>query len=377
MRTVVKKEKKVKIEKKEKVRYMKLKKIGLKQVLKAFFGIMLIAIILSIGLNHVGTTYEDLNADDKKMLTELDDFYKADRENKVWVGYDLEKVPVLAINGLWGKSYLVNPTNKPTGIFVQEITMPKEKSLQVYRIAAVAPEVFPMKADLGNFNTLGEVSSAFGNDVYYMKYTGKKSLEPKYSSVHFIAFLTHEAFHYYMQNNWNMKRLHGEELSPSGLKLLGKEYDVLTKVQSELKLQNPSKEKLRTYAKEYVAVMEERMKENPEYLKIEMPMERDEGTAQFVGYRASKAAGYDYGIMDYSNMQDVPFSEAMQLYNEGKIKQDFLSSRMPYQTGAQLCELCNALGIKGWQEKLNAQTVDKPVYLYNVIKEYVDKEKLK
>ena len=47
---------------------------------------------------------------------------------------------------------------------------------------------------------------------------------------------------------------------------------------------------------------------------------------------------------------------------------------MPYQTGALLCFLFDELEIPNWQEKLNSQTLDNPIYLYDILKEYVVKE---
>ena len=100
-------------------------------------------------------------------------------------------------------------------------------------------------------------------------------------------------------------------------------------------------------------------------------METAEGTAQYVGIKASKIVGYDYGVMYFDNTKDVSFSEVIPMLKAGGIDKSFLADRMPYETGALLCELLEALHVENWQEHLNAQTADTPVTLYSEIHEFL------
>ena len=103
-------------------------------------------------------------------------------------------------------------------------------------------------------------------------------------------------------------------------------------------------------------------------------METIEGTAQYVGIKASEIVGYDYGVMYFDNTKDVSFSDVIPALRAGQIEQSFLADRMPYETGALLCELLDALRVDGWQERLKAQTKENPVTLYSVICDYLTVE---
>ena len=54
------------------------------------------------------------------------------------------------------------------------------------------------------------------NDIYFVKYDEEKSFEKVYQSDHFAPFLTHESFHYYMQNNWKNYDRPNEQLDDDG-----------------------------------------------------------------------------------------------------------------------------------------------------------------
>ena len=249
--------------------------------------------------------------------------------------------------------------------------MPGNSSLQVYRLSVLTPQLFLIRFSPGNFNTIGETYTLFGSDVYFTKYTKAESIEPQYSSEHYITFLYHEAFHYYMQNNWADGGRFSGELSEEDIDLLASEYDVLAKIQTELVQEHPSEDSLLLFAQEYSAIMEQRIITNPQYLQAELTMETAEGTAQYVGIKASKIVGYDYGVMYFDNTKDVSFSEVIPMLKAGGIDKSFLADRMPYETGALLCELLEALHVENWQEHLNAQTADTPVTLYSEIHEFL------
>jgi hypothetical protein len=103
-----------------------------------------------------------------------------------------------------------------------------------------------------------------------------------------------------------------------------------------------------------------------------MSLETAEGAATYVGIKASKLVNYDYGVMYFDNTKDVSFKDVFKNIDNGSVKRTFLSTRGPYETGAELCLLMDNLNISNWQENLNEQTVDNPIYLYNIIKEFVD-----
>ena len=322
--------------------------------------------------NHFNSTYEDLNKTDKVILSEFATFYKETKDRDLWTNYNLKDKTIVALNGTFGKAYLINPSKEIKNLFVTKIEMPKDKNIKVYRISALDPRLLKIRLDFGNFNTIGKKYSLYGNDIYYTKYDSKKSITQKYTSRHYITFLTHEAFHYYMQDKWSDGGRFTGDLSKDDIELISSEYDTLADIQIELQKPEISKEKLLKDAQTYVDIMAKRIKLNPEYLKEELAMETAEGTANYVSIKASKIVNYDYGIMYFDNTKNVKFSEVVPMLKLGKIDSSFLADRMPYETGALLCELADALEINNWQEKLNQQIKKEPIYIYNIIKDYLN-----
>ena len=110
---------------------------------------------------------------------------------------------------------------------------------------------------------------------------------------------------------------------------------------------------------------------NKKYVLAELSKETAEGTAQYLTIKTSKLIGYNYGIMYFDNVQNVPFLDVFTQLDAGKLNDSFLYDRMPYQTGSQLCLLFDELNIPNWQEKLNGQTLENPINLYDILKEYL------
>ena len=333
--------------------------------------VILVAVTGLIAANHLRTDHESLSETDQAILSELNAYCAANEESEIWKGFGLEDKTILAVHGFWGKAYLINPTTEINSIFAAKIAMPEGYAIDVYRISAIAPTLYPIKLNVGNFNAIGETHTVLGNDVYFTKYDAETSVEAPFSSEHYITFLSHEAFHYYMQENWGDGSRFSEELSPQGLNLLSAEYDVLARIQAELLEEEPSRELLLQSAEEYVSIMEQRIAADPQYLEAELSMETIEGTAQYVGICASRLASYDYDVMYFDNVKNVSFADVIPTLAAGSIEKSFLADRMPYETGALLCELLDALATDGWQETLNRQAAGDPITLYAVLKNAV------
>ena len=225
----------------------------------------------------------------------------------------------------------------------------------------------------GDFNTVGKTYSVLGSDVYFIKYDQAASVDAKWSSEHFTTFLSHEAFHYYMQDNWpEGSRFSADNLTEDDIALLEEEYGILGDIQTQLLSDSPDKAALKKCAEEYVDVMNRRMAANEDYVQKEMNAKTMEGTATYAGIQASRRVGYDFGVMYFSNRKDVPFSEIIPQYRAGNIDKSYLADRIPYETGGLLCLLMDELEVPGWQETLNGQTLDAPVSLYSILKEWVE-----
>ena len=98
-----------------------------------------------------------------------------------------------------------------------------------------------------------------GESVYFVQYEEDAALAQPYTSKHFLTFLTHES-------------------------------------------------------------LDERIASNPEYITSELIKERDEGTATYVSIKASRLVGYDYGVMYFDNVKDVPFCDVFSQINAGNLE---------------------------------------------------------
>lgn len=322
--------------------------------------------------NHLGANLERLQEDDQAVLAEYNTLCASLETTPLWEDYPLQDMPILAMAGTWGDSYLINPAEPVSSIFAQKIALPEDWTISVYRITAAAPGLMQFRFD-GDFNTIGKTYSLFGNTLYYVKYDRKSSVTEPWTSHHFVTFLTHEAFHYYRQENWSGGgRFSADDLTEGDISLLEEEYQALGQIQTQLISQNPDREVLETAARTYLAVMDRRLEANPEYLRRELEMETAEGTATYVAIEASRRVGYDFGVMYFTNQKDVPFAEVVPQYQAGHLDKSFLADRMPYETGAILCQLMDALGLPDWQKALNEQTPEAPVSLYDVLKNWAE-----
>ena len=335
-----------------------------------FIAVLVITLVLVILSNRLQTNYDDLSEIDKQILTEYDTLYKSSLEKEIWKDYSLSDKTILTINQHFGNAYLINPKTPINSMLAAEIKMPKDSDIKVYRISILSPQIFKARFDLGNFNTTGVTYSAFGSDYFFTRYD-EKSIDAQYSSEHFITFLSHESFHYYVQSNWFSGSRFGGDLSTEDLNLLEEEYKTLSNIQAELSKEVVSKDLLLGYSKEYLLAKEKRLKLNPEYVNQEISMETAEGTATYVGIEASELVDYDFGVMYFDNAKDVPFDDVTEKLKSGLLDKEFVANRMPYESGALLCQLLDALNVDEWQQQLNSQTMDKPVTLFSILQDNV------
>lgn len=243
-------------------------------------------------------------------------------------------------------SYLITDT-PVSSVFASPVDTPAAKGTHVYRLARTYPRLWSTWLIGGNFNTIGKPKRVLGNDAYYVKF-GAGSFDVPRSSQHFITFLAHEAFHFYGQDHWSM------DPGPIGqpdLALLNQELMLFDAIRAET-----DTDQLRQLARSVVEVERRRLAADPEYVAAERWKATVEGTASYVGIKASEAVGYDFGPMYFDNVANAPFSEVVPLYREGKLDEGFLAGRLPYETGAQLALLLDALDpTRQWQHYLNDQ----------------------
>ena len=350
-------------------------RLGIKIIVGAVAVIFLISVVSAIN-NKTNSMYENLDDIDKMMLSEIDDYCQANETEPIWPDYDLHKKTVLAIKGRFGGAYIINPQKELKGIFVKKIDMPEDFSINVYRIAFAEPKLIKYRLN-GNFNIFEKTYNLFGNEIYFTRYDDSSINGGPCSSQHYITFLSHEAFHYYTQKEWDAGgRFNTDVLTERDLNLLEEEYEILEDIQHELKNFNkPERNRLMDLAQKYVEIVEKRKAATPDYVNDELKAETSEGTANYVGIKASEIVGYDYGIMRYTedgaSAVDIPFDVIIPVIKEGKMSASTIASQWVYQTGALLCMLLDELDVPMWKERLNTQTVSEPITLYSLISEYV------
>ena len=352
--------------------------------LKVFFTLFLLLCVCYLArtfYNFRNDTYGSLNHTDKTILAELNTVMSTDTSNTLWKNYDIAKKTILALNGRFGKAYLINPSKEIHSIFAKEIQMPKGYSIKVYRISPMAPPLLQFIA-AANFNTAHHSYPVYGNPVYFTKYDDD-SVTLKHNSGHYMNLLIHEAFHYYMQNNWSDSgRFNTDALKGKNLQLLGEQYQVLQKIYNALipahaQDSRPDKASLLELAREYVSVTDKRFQADAKYMKEETQAETEEGTATYVEINAAKLIGYDYEIMQFADKTDdakvntLPFDSIAPTLQDNPGNSSIISTNIVYHSGALLCRLLDALEVPDWQVRLNQQTKEAPVTLYQILSDYV------
>lgn len=329
-----------------------------------------------VASNFFENSYDALNTTDQAVLSELNTLFNSEKEKNIWMDYRLLDHTILAINteGVLHYAYLVNPEKEVHSLFAREIQLPVDFSIKVYRISAVFPQMAQFLLP-SNFNTIGTHYSVCGNDVYFTKFNAD-SFGKKYDSRHYITFLSHEAFHYFMQNDWaGGERFDTSELTAADLELMVPLYETYKELLDELEKTPVDKEKIIELAKRYVAISSERYQANPTYMKAEALAETAEGTATYIGLHASEAVGYDFGIMTVNGPNnektELPVDLIVPMLKDGRLDKSTIASNFVYDTGALLCELLDALEVTDWQKRLNNQTKEKTVTLYSLIADYV------
>lgn len=343
-------------------------------ILLAVAVLLVLAVVIPAALNRISSSrFDDLDETDRKVLSELNTYIDSERRQSVWQEYRLGDHAILAIHGRLGRAYLVNPEKEVNSLFAKKVELPESYSITVYRISSTTPQLLPFLLK-GNFNTVGDELKLLGSEVYFTRYTDD-SVTGACKSDHYITFLAHESFHYYVQGEWTkVGRFDTSDLTDRDLDLLEAEYQVLAQIQETLE-DGGDQAELQGLAQAYVQAADARFEASSAYMKQETQAETEEGTATYIGVQASQRVGYDFGIMLFAGAGSEPtqtyFDTVVPLIRKGKMDRFAIATDMVYQSGGLLCQMLDALGVPGWQQQLNAQTKESPVTLYDILRDYV------
>lgn len=352
----------------------------MKKIAKVAIAAAIVAVVgVAVPVVHnqvTPATYESLSETDRAMLDELDTLSKWEGENSLWAGFKMTEKTIFSLKSFFFGGYLVNPASEPSAITSKKVDMPASSSLTVYRTSGCVPDLLPLSLPPKNFNTYGETFNVQGNNVYFVRY-GDDSFGKSRDSGHFTTMLAHEAFHYYAQEGWaGMSRPNTDLLQGSDLDLLEVQYVMLDGMADLLDFGRTRDEGVVELVGRYIAATDKRIAANPEYMKEELQAETMEGSATYVGIKASEAVGYDFGIMRWNSAEQgdvlLSFGRIASLIKEGTLSADTIGSEWVYQSGALQCAMLDMLGCTDWQDKLNAQTANGQVTTYELLKAYYE-----
>lgn len=335
------------------------------KTLRRILGIIIGIFIIDLTINNlVNTDITDLSRIDRAVIDEYENFQESDDE--LWQDYKLRDKDIIVINKKFlGNTYLFSNDSSIKSIFAKKINNQNDK-VNIYRITKFHPK--KLQFAIGNFNEKDKNYKILGKEnIFYIKYD-EDSVDKKFSSYHFLPFLSHEALHYYMQKDWDNLTFRGYAYNEKELELLDKEYKVLSKIKNAIE-NKAENDELLTLGNEYLKVMDERFeKTDKEKIDSEIFEETMEGAANYVSIKASKIIGYDYGILYFDNTKDVDFADIVPTLKKGEVDQSILGEKIVYESGALLCKYLDAIGDKNWQEKLNSKGKT-DISLYSIIKE--------
>lgn len=330
--------------------------------------------------------YENLDSIDKKMFSQLNKILYNSKET-LWKDYNLKDKSFILIrkdeedeNGSKNRknvSYYAINVNGMEDQDAKEVKMPKGFYFKsVYRFNKAPLKIENIR---GNFSDTGsDLTIGNSKNIFCFKYNTdnfRKAVDPAYA---FSPFFTHEAFHHYMQNDWKIEGAPSSvALTKKEISCIGLKYKVLDKMRTENEKDKISKKKLNKLISEYISIEEKRKEINERYLNEEHSKETAEGTACYVGLKAARLTNTRYGVLAFTNNKEkVTFSDVLDAMSKDKYPTTFIGDWELYNTGMELCITLDNLGIKNWQKKLNSQTPDKPINLYDILKKYYKQNKL-
>ena len=171
----------------------------------------------------------------------------------------------------------VFPTQMCIRDSAKEVKMPKGFYFKsVYRFNKAPLKVESIR---GNFSDMdSDLSIGENKNIFCFKYNTnnfRKAVDPAYA---FSPFFTHEAFHYYMQNDWKIEGAPSSvALTKKEISYIGLKYKVLDKIRIENEKDKINKKKLNKLISEYISIEEKRKEINEGYLKEEHSKETAEG----------------------------------------------------------------------------------------------------
>lgn len=353
-----------------------------KQWLKVFLIIFGAIVIVFAGLTILNktfhTSYKNMDKTDQAFFKQLNTLYSKTKNEPLWQGDDLAKNPVVfvrkgdhlnfsdnTVNLIRGNVYAVGVKGLEDKWYAEKINLPDSYDMpDVYRLAVTTPGIWETWSPLGNFSSFNtnektgkmeqtDMQVGDSSHVYYFKY-GKSNIEnPAKASQAAMPFFAHESFHYFGQKDWSGSdgNIDVESKDAEWYSLLGLQYSVLDTIMESVKAKDTAG--ISKALSDYVVVSDARRKLGSKDYQDEKKHETIEGTADYVGIKASTITGGKLQIL--SGAKDEAHRRFSILFEVIANDPNFVSEIKwnRYDSGALLSAALDQVGTANWQTEFN------------------------
>ncbi|CAM4242103.1 hypothetical protein LIBO111022_12240 [Listeria booriae] len=366
-----------------------MKKKWIRVVLIVLGGFLILLISMTIINKTYHTSYDKMDATNQAFFAQLNKLYSDTKKDALWQGDQLDRNPTIfvekgdilnfsqdTINGIRKNAYAVGVKGLEGKWYAQKIKMPDSYNMpEVYRLAITTPGIWETWNPIGNFSSssLDETGKTIRSNmqlgdssyVFFFKYGTTNIENPIKASQSAIPFFTHEAFHYTQQYNWHATDGNIDVISKdeSWYSLLGLQYSVLDSLMVATEKQD--KYAITRALANYIVVSDARREQYPTDYEGEKEQETIEGTATYVGIKASSITG---GKPEKLRLLEGARRESdrkfMVLFEGMAYDPSFVSEIKwnRYDSGALLSVALDQVDDKLWQDIFNKKASGKQPY---------------
>ncbi len=338
--------------------------------------VIFVAVIVSlIGgilfINHTYDEYLKLEYADKLVIDEFNKLIINESNNKEIADLDLKNKTVVFISEDNFRVFVLNSKKMKNSLFNQKVKLADKYAFDCYKVSILNPSVIKLLMS-SDTPKVGKTYTLNGEEVYYYRYNRDYNIDEKYSTNHLSVELIFNMYNYYKQSNWSpVLELNTTMITNETYAAYSDVFNHLSEMQFELGKENPDKQKLGEYAYQYVRAVDKMKEINPEYTEKALYRETYMGVPRYYSIKGAKETNYNFGVMYYNNEQNVSFRSVLVSINSGGVSKSFLYERGSYEVGALITNVLDYLGVD-YRSKVEQNSKDKKVTLYDILVEYLD-----
>ncbi|EAD9617555.1 hypothetical protein LSA88_002885 [Listeria monocytogenes] len=360
---------------------MKKHKRGLKICLAIVTVVILFLVVMTVLNKTFHVSYDQMDKTDQAFFKQLNTLYSKTKNKPLWQGYNLAENPILfvrkgnqlnfseeTVNLIRGNVYAVGVKGLEGKWYAKKINLPDSYEMpDVYRLSITTPGIWETWSPLGNFSSIAidektgktkQTNMQVGDSshVYYFKYSKGNIEKPLNPSQSAIPFYTHEAFHYFVQKDWQGSdgNIGLESKNAEWYSLLGLQYKVLDNIMEEV--QQKDTDGVSAALADYRVVSDARRKLDSKGYQDEKSHETIEGTATYVGIKSSDLTGGDpIKLQLLSGAKDDEHRKFFTLFESIAYSPSYVSEFKwnRYDSGALLSAALDEVDSNNWQSIFN------------------------